>query len=642
MEGWKLMNVCWQSGGILTGLCLMESVCCVGLAAPINDVGGELATLNEAGQASIRQRDYVAAERYFRQAREKAELMGRMDFVEEMDARRAAMYINDGEPSRAVFILQPYIKQGVNKFILSDFLMALRAANQPQEVIKVFHEHVNNWQEFPVYGLQIVGDVYLRQGKYKEACTVYEHILSREKVEDVPYVQLGYAYALVHRGKNKEAVAAYAKTANLAPRYNNIIVGDAEAFIAEGRVGLARRMFALLGKDDREKEAYQLQYAQCLVNVGKEYENESQNFRRDEYMTNRSYYHEASNILGRLAQSQDEEIAHEAQVTQAANDIHNDLLAGSHKRLQEMLDEDSDDMLALASMGEYEQVQLHSLTTAYENSVDDKGNREQSLSLSFESYLGQDFYGTIESSRNWLQDDDRRKAYWENSLGLRKKFSWGEIGGEWIRYDGTHAKNGYSLFTEFEFSDVTKLTFAFGRRLHEHVGTVEAGIRENYRQVTLNHNLTRKTSLNGHYLWADLTDGNKYTEYGININHLLQVKHNYSDRLLASYSHGKYDQEVWLYDSPWRRDDYSVGFSRKWNLPQRSESWQWLMNLSWGRDNDERMGFAPNMRLEYVKDLPHNQQLKVGATLYKYFRQPEVDRRRSTGYLVDVSYNWGW
>lgn len=642
MEGWKLMNVYWQSGGILTGLCLMESVCCVGLAAPINDVGGELATLNEAGQASIRQRDYVAAERYFRQAREKAELMGRMDFVEEMDARRAAMYINDGEPSRAVFILQPYIKPGVNKFILSDFLMALRAANQPQEVIKVFHEHVNNWQEFPVYGLQIVGDVYLRQGKYKEACTIYEHILSREKVADVPYVQLGYAYALAHQEKNKEAVAAYEKVANMAPRYNNIIVGDGEAFIAEGRVGIARRMFALLGKDDREKELYQLLYAQCLVNVGKDYENESQNFRRDEYMTNRSYYHEASNILGRLAKSQDEELAHEAQVTQAANDIHNDLLAGSHKRLQEMLDEDSDDMLALAAMGEYEQVQLHSLTTSYENSVDDKGNREQSLGLSFETYLGQDFYGTIESSRNWLQDDDRRKAYWENSLGLRKKFSWGEIGGDWIRYDGTPAGNGYSLFTEFEFSDVTKLAFAFGRRLHEHVGTVEAGIRENYRQVTLSHNLTRKTSLSGHYLWADLTDGNKYKEYGINLNHLLQVKHNYSDRLLASYSHGKYDQEVWLYDSPWRRDDYTVGFSRKWNLPQRSETWQWLMNLSWGRDNDERMGFAPNMRLEYVKDLPRNQQLKVGATLYKYFRQPENDRRRSTGYLVDVSYNWGW
>lgn len=636
------MNVCWQSGGILTGLCLMESVCCVGLAAPINDVGGELATLNEAGQASIRQRDYVAAERYFRQAREKAELMGRMDFVEEMDARRAAMYINDGEPSRAVFILQPYIKPGVNKFILSDFLMALRAANQPQEVIKVFHEHVNNWQEFPVYGLQIVGDVYLRQGKYKEACTIYEHILSREKVADVPYVQLGYAYALAQQEKNKEAVAAYEKVANMAPRYNNIIVGDGEAFIAEGRVGIARRMFALLGKADREKELYQLLYAQCLVNVGKDYENESQNFRRDEYMMNRSYYHEANNILRRLAKSHNEEIVHEAQVTLTANDIHKDLLADSHKRLQEMLDKDSNDVLALSVMNEYERVQLHSLTISYENSVDDKRNRNQNMGMSFDSYLGHDFYGTIESNRNWMQDDDRRTAYWENSLGLRKNYSWGEIGGEWICYDGTSARNGYSIFTEFEFGDVTKMDFTFGRRVHDHVGTVAAGIRENYRQVTLSHNLTRKTSLAGYYLWADLMDGNRYKEYGININHLLQVKHNYSDRLLASYSRGKYDREVWFYDSPWRRDAYTLGFSRKWNLPKSNEIWQWLMNFSWGRDNDEGVGFSPNMRLEYVKDLPQNQQLKVGATLYKYFHQPEREGRRNTGCLVDVSYNWGW
>ncbi len=646
MKGWEWMKKKWQAGSALAALCFMESVCAWGQASPIeqgaNKEDKDFVLLNQAGQEAIRHRDYVLAEHRFREARESAMAADRSDFVRDMDARRAAMYINDGEPSRAVLILSPYIKTGVDKYMLSDYLLALRMTNQPKEAVKIFEEYVQDWQEFPVYGLQSMGDLYLRQGKYNRACAVYEHILTREKMENVPYVQLGYALALARQGKRGKAAEAYRKMANLSPRYNNVIAGDGAAFIAEGRVGLARKLFAYLGTTEPEREYWQLQYAQSLVQAGRDYDNNALNFKRDERLADRSYYHEAAKLLRQLIHSQDEDIAHEAQAAIAVNKMHNELLADSRRGLQDMLDKDNDDMLALAAGGEYERLQLYNLQAGYESSLDDKRNREQTASIDYDSYWGQNFYLSREYARHWLQDDGRSATFWESTIGLRKKYDWGEIAGEGIRYDGAGVKSGYSLSAGYDFSDVTHLHYQLGRRLHNHAGTVREGIRENYQEISVLHQLTPQTSLQGSYQWANLTDQNEYWEYNVGLNHLVQIKHNYSDRLQLSYGHSKYEREIWFYDSPWRRVEYMAGWVRKWNLPRKNVTWQWQSNLSWSRDNDERMSFSPAMRLAYRKEFPHNQSLELGGTYRKYYRQTGQSKRRHDGYALDISYNWGW
>ena len=645
-KGWMLMNMGGQAVGLLAGMCAIESVCALGQAAPATNAdmveGNGFASFNAAGQEAIRQHDYVLAERNFQKAKEAALQAGKPELVRDMDARRAAMYINDSEPSRAVLILGPYIKPGVNKFILSDYLMALRLTNQPKEAAKVFDQYVTDWQSFPVYGLQSMGDMYLRQRKYRQAAEIYMHILSREKVADVPYVQLGYALALARQGKQRQAAAAYQKAANLAPRYNNAIAGDGIAFIAEGRVGLARKLFASLGNNDRERDLYQLRYAQALVNANQDYDNEAVNFKRDERLSGRSYYHEAARILRRLSKSQNEDIAHEAKVAMAANKMNNELLADSRRGLRELLAKDHDDMAAQAVQGEYERLRMHSLTTAYENTLDNRRAREQKVSLGYDSYWGHNFYVNREYARRFLQDDDDKAAFWQSTSSLRRAFDWGELGGSWLRYDGAGVKSGYSLSCGLDFSDVTKMELEAGRRLHGNTGAVLAGIRENYQELSLTHQLTPQTSLQGDISWAQLTDENRYREYGIEIRHLLQVKHNYSDRLQAGYSRGQYARDVWTYDSPWRRDEYTLSFIRKWNLPRKAVSWRWQSNLNWSRDNDESMGFSPYMRLIYQKGFKHNQNLTVGATYRRYYRQTDNNGRHRDGYGAEISYNWEW
>ena len=642
------MTINWQKRELLAGILLASSLYGTGQATPLSEMttataASDYAQLNREGQQAIERHDYVAAEKYFQQARSATIAAGHAEFLQEMDARRAAMYINSNEPSRAVIILSPYINPGVDKFMLSDYLQALRACNEPQKVLDTFHTYVQDWQNFPVYGLENVAAVCLRQRKYKQAKNLYEEILSREKPENVPYVQLGYAYTLARLGQQGKAIAAYRQAANIAPRYNNIIVSDAAAFILDGKLGIARQLFALLGQDEAEKESYQLLYAQSLVNAGRDLNNEDLNFRRDEGLKERSYYHEADKILRQLQHSKNPEIAHEAKVTQAANKMNNELLTDTRTSLQELLTEDDSDMSALSVQNAYESQTLHSLTTFYKTSLDNKRNRQQSAGIRYDSYWGHNVYLSREIRRNWLNDDDSHAVYWQHTTGLRKKHTWGEIAGEWIRYNGAKVKNGYNLAIAFDLSDTTNIGYEYGMRLHSHAGTIKNGIREHYQSVSLNHQLTPRTAFNASYTWATLADQNKYREYELEINQLLQVKRNFSDRLLLGYSHTNYDREEWFYDSPDRRLDYTLSWQRKWNYPKISTSWLCETSLGWGHDNDERMEFTPHIRLEYVKDFPHNQQLRLGTTYYQYFRQADTNNnRRNNGYQFSASYNWRW
>lgn len=86
--------------------------------------------------------------------------------------------LNEGEPSRGAVIMQPYIGAGADRFMTADYLLALRLCNQPQKVLEIYRSY---GEELPAYGLQTVGDVCLRQGKFRQAAQVYGKILQTEQ-----------------------------------------------------------------------------------------------------------------------------------------------------------------------------------------------------------------------------------------------------------------------------------------------------------------------------------------------------------------------------------------------------------------------------------------------------------------------------
>ena len=122
----------------------------------------------------------------------------------------------------------------------------------------------------PVYGLQTMGDLYLRIGKYRQAHTVYSYILQKM---DVDYVRLGDAYALAMMGHDQAAVLQYADAVKRYPDRQAVVAADAVTFLQQGRLGLSRKLFNLLGGASADREKWQLQYGQQLVNVNVDLDN---------------------------------------------------------------------------------------------------------------------------------------------------------------------------------------------------------------------------------------------------------------------------------------------------------------------------------------------------------------------------------
>lgn len=622
----------WIKAGALASVCMVGSSSFA--SAAIVEDAQTFDECNALGMESISKHDFVAAEAYFKKAKEIATRENRLDLVQEMDARRAARYIHEGAPDRSVIILTPYIKTGVNKFMLADYLQALRTANKYDQVIAVYQQMPQDMQTVPTYGLQMVGDSYLRKQKFKEAADVYVEVLKKDTLEKAPYAQLGYAYCLAKLGKQEESLKEYAKIANKEERFNNVIVSDGDTFLADGRIHFARKLFALL-----EGEKYRLKYAQSLVSTSKDFQDDTLNFKRDEILSNRDYSHEANKLLNKLEKSENQDIAYKAKLARTANFMQQELYADADKRIN--INEAKSNLDIQNMLGDKARTTFNSLSVFYENSIDNKRNREQSIGAEYETYLGNNTFLEAEAGHKWMQDDSEHKSFWLESVALAKKFEDFQIRAEVLGYQNIDTNLGYELSFNYDFNDVTKMSYAYGKRPHEHVAAVKSGIDEKYHSFMITHQLNHLTTLEGKYENAKLSDGNHYKGYDLSTTHLIRIRHNFSDKVRVYYSNSDYSFES-DYDSPWYRVEYGLAWIRKWNLPDQDAVLEMQTSLAWGHDNDDRTGFVPSIGLTYVREFAKNQQLRIGAVYHRYFNQSADDSKRKDAYGFAVSYNWKW
>ncbi len=602
-------------------------------------------TAYEQGLSDMGRKGYVAAEHDFAQARQLAMVSGKVEtgFVKDMDARRAALYIQQGEYDRSVIILRPYVENGTASMrMISDYLMALRFDNRAKEAELVFSQKCPDWSKMPAYGLQTMGDLYLRAGKYRQAHTLYAYILQKN---DIDYVRLGDAYALAMLGNDQAAVAQYADSVKRYPKRQAAVAGDAAAFLQQGRLGMARKLFNLLGTTPAERENWQLQYGQQLTDVADDLRNAKLNFRRDERLDGRSYYHEADRVLRPLLNSSSKDIQQSAAAALAMNKLNKGLFASADHQLAALLDSSSaDEPVVMAVSGENERRQEHALGSYYRTRLDNKRNHESDLGLSYTNYLGQNWYAMAGYGYSWLQDGQNHAQYAHGDAGLSWHYDRGQMDMTYDRFGSGWDLNGYTLSMSYEPNDAAVFSFGLGHRPHAHAGAVAQHIAENYHTLSWDQILGSRWRFGADYEWDNLSDGNDYWSYGGNFVDEMSQQHNYRDNLLLGYSYGHYDQQVDGYDSPYRRIDYGVGFSRKWNLSQHERFWEWINMLSWGHDNDEGTGFSPYTRLEWTQSMHAGQLLTLGVQYNWYFNQIATtdESRRNNGFLFDVNYSLGW
>lgn len=599
----------------------------------------------EQGLQSLGLKDYVAAEQSFGQARQLAMAAGDKGkrFIEDMDARRAALYIQQGEYDRAVIILQPYVKAGnENMRMLSDYLMALRFDNKSKEAEQTFSQLCKDWSKMPVYGLQTMGDLYLRAGKYRQAHKVYDYILQKT---DVDYVRLGDAYALAMMGHDRASALQYAAVVKRYPVRQGIVAADAAAFLQQGRLGLSRQLFNMLGSTSAEREKWQLQYGQKLLDATDDLNNNRLNFQRDERLDDRSYYHEVNKVLRPLLASSNEHIRQSAEAAMAQNQLNKGLYASADNQLAVLLAShaaDNPDVMDVSSQNERRQE--NTINSYYRTQLDNKRNHETSIGMDYTGYLGSNLYALTGYGFTSLQDGQTHTHYTHGDAGLSWHYERGQIDATYDCFSRSGGLNGYSVSMSYEPNDASLLTFAMGRRPHAHAGAVEQHVAENYHMLSWDQILSSRWRFGSNYEWNDLSDGNDYWSYGVNLVDAMSQRHNYRDNLLLNYSYGHYRQQTDVYDSPYRRVDYGIGISRKWNLPNNNCTWEWTNMLGWGHDNDEGTGFSPSSRLEWTQTFRAGQALTVGAQYNWYLNQVAADgeSRRNNGYLFDLNYSLGW
>lgn len=593
------------------------------------------------GLDAIALRDYVASERHFSEARRLATATGKTDFIRDMDSRRAALYIQDGEAGRAIVILKPYVENGTSSaHMTSDYLMALRLNNHTKEAIATFNKYCPDWNAVPAYGLQTMGDVYMRLGDYRRAHELYSHAL---KIAEIPYARLGDAYALAILGRRAQSMAAYRQVIATGQRMKDAAAADLSSLLKMGHLHEARGLYMVLTENPADREKYQLRYGQALVENGDTLATNMLDFQRDERLNGRSYYHEAIKVLMPLKSSTDPDTSIAARAALVHNDQNMGRYTTASHNLEALLAENPDNSEVMNVAADGVRQLKNSLTVTYENSLDNKRNRETSIGYDYSRYLGQNTTLNRGFSYSHLQDGTNRASYRTNYIGIERRYDRGSFDLNYDYFRGDIEANGFAAGASYEFSDVTSLRYNIARRPHAHTGAIRGDVNELAHTLRLVHYYGSHWRLGATYELYTMTDANRYTSWGLDAVRSITLKHNYRDNLIMNYSYGKYKNEVSTYDSPYRRVDYAIGVSRKWEIAGSSRTWEWTNMLGWGHDNDEGTGFSPWTRLELVQDMPGNQQLRAGVQ-YSWYRNQiaDADNRRNNGYQFDLSYYVGW
>ena len=587
---------------------------------------------------AMERNDFIAAEKYFAQTKNEAPA-DLVNYSRDIDARRAAMYIQRRENDRAVIILKPYVETGqATPNMLSDYLTALRFDNKQQEAETVFKTYCTDWQEMPLYGLQNMGDLYLRAGRFKEADEIYKHIMSRG---DIGWVQLGHAYCLAKQGNDEAALKQYEEILVSHPELTNAVANDADTYIRQQNIRLARKIYASLGSSPEEKARYQLRYADMLSAVSTEdLGNPSLNFQRDEALNGYDYYHEAQDIYHQLAAKEDTALA--AKAGMAKNDALRGLYATAKdeiKEVEKIAPDAPETYKAQSAMDDYKQFSLHGF---YNGSLDYKRNRGSEIGYELTGYYDWNLYGSSSLTYHRLEDEAEKASYTKRHNALIWQHKYGQASIFYDRYNERYDADGLGGGFTFELNDLATVSYETGHRPHEAAGALRAGIDERYHAVRYEQKVNPKLNFGLEYEWTKLSDDNKYRNYGVDGSYILSTGKAFRDKLLFNYSYGKYDKNSDFYDSPYRSINYSAGFSRKWFVPKHERTWEWITNLGWGRDDQESWQFAPRTRLEFAQNLPADQQLVLGFEYNWRQNNDDDERYRHNGYVFDINYYMEW
>lgn len=523
------------------------------------------------------------------------------------DERRRIQYemaissIRSGDQARAIVILKPYIQDGTaTVWMQGDYISALRL-NADYKTAIVEGERL--WKDFgkvPIFGLQSLGDSYVRDGEIQKAVKIYEHILKRDP--NSISVKLGLAYSYMAQGHVEKGRKLYQEALKADPKLAAILLDDAYDFVAKNRYAAGKAIYGLVVEQFPNVVEFRQEMAASFA---------------DNEMPRQAYEQFAY-----LAKLPDGQLAGNGGIVDAAvlvGDYH-----AANQAIGVLREKYNRSAISQSAIMTFDSRRHGGMDFYYSHTSDYKGVDSNQFLLSADQHIGGSYSILASLGTNHLSDKDANESVTLRTSSLGLQYSGMKYDTRVLldSYQGNGSFTGYRVYNNYYFDDHAVVNFDFEKvplldvqALNPANDELLGRIMTTNYSIGFRRQIGAKNTYTFNFTRGLYSDGNQVNSYAVRWDRVLldQEKKSIDWFLFADRSDYKLQQINGIdtvYESPAIRQSYGTGFTERWLIPKGY--WEATATFEWGRDRPEPHEFEPSLRLEYGHEFSPRHQLILG------------------------------
>lgn len=514
----------------------------------------------------------------------------------------AISYIRVGDEARAILLLKPYIQDGsADVWMQGDYITALRLNADYKTAISEGERLWPDYGKIPNFGLQALGDSYLRSGQLQKAEKIYEHILKRDP--NSINVKLGLAYSYMAEGNITKGTELYRQVLNEDPKRAEVILDDAYDFVAKNRYAAGKSIYGLVVEQFPDIPAFRQELASSLA---------------DNQMPRQAYEQFAA-----LAKLPGGQLVGNAGMAEAAVTVGDYHAAG--QAIGILREKYARNAISQAAIANYDSRRKGGADFSYIYTSDYKGIESRQFVVTSDQNIGGSYSILASIGTNRITDKDVNESTTLKSKSIGLQYLGMKFDTRlWVdSYQSSGTFSGYRVYNNYYFNDHAVLNLDFERTPILDVQALNPANAEllgrimssNYR-IGFTRQVGLKDTYSFNFTRGLYSDGNQVNSYDLRWDRTLfdNDKKSVDWFVFVNRSNYKLQQINGLdtvYESPTVRQAYGTGFTQRWVIPKGY--WEATTTLAWGRDRPDPNDFEPSFRLEYGHNFSPNHALIVGA-----------------------------
>ncbi len=545
----------------------------------------DLEVLISRGQARLINGDNRKAAEDLELASKIADKKGDAERKRQADSLWSAASLRSNDIAQAIAILKPYIDtKQADPVMQADYIYALRLNGKFAEAIAAAAGFWPDLKKAPVYGVRVLGDVFLKNGNLQEAIGAYAIVLAAEPKNQL--AMLGTAVAKGLLGQVAESLQLYDRVLSQDKRLAEVVLDDCLFFVSQGKLWTAQRVFALLNQKVPPNAAFYRHYSDKLLLSG---------LPREAY---KNYL-----VLRGLPGG---ETAGKAGIAKAATAVGD---YGQARSVLNTLDRQQlKNPVAAQAVREYEEREKGALGSSFVYYRDYKGKENTIAEASFWQHIAGNVRLMGQTRRIHLRNTDNGDVadYTTLSSGLWIRGMKYDLRA-WWDFANLTGLDGHRIDFSLYPNDISSLTLYTNYRPVDEADAVRQRIMaRNYgayytwRTMVPSPDGSRpreRDSFTVAYSEGNFTDGNKNNSQSIEWSRTL--RDDPQRRLIWSsyFRRSGYAFTSNLYDSPALRQTFGTGLANR--LKMKRGYWEWKAFVEYGGDHPFAWDFSPYLRLEY-------------------------------------------